>query len=197
MSSLARSLSCYKKTAAIFSIAVLTAFLLHSTPLHARETTSSHHQNIRIPLGLAWGDPTQNLENMAKPGGFAIINKEERGDKTTITVHGLIGTALQETLFIYHKNELVEIEYHYGNRTWKPQNYQDFFDSFRRMYDGKYGAGNPLLQPASKKNDPPGITTALTGYEWNQAGCNLDLFYFIAEGSNQAYRLISLHYKAP
>ena len=197
MSSLARSLSYYKKIAAFSSIALLASFFLHSESLSASEATLSHHQNMRIPLGLAWGDPPQNLENMAKPGGFTITNQEERGDKTIITVHGLVGTALQETLFTYHKSGLVEIEYRYGNATWKPQNYQDFFDSFRRMYDGKYGSGNPLLQHTSKKNDPSGITTSLTGYEWNQASCNLDLFYFTAEGSNQSYRLISLHYKAP
>ncbi|MBX9742786.1 MAG: hypothetical protein K2W99_04525 [Chthoniobacterales bacterium] len=157
----------------------------------------NHHQNIRIPLSLAWGDLPQSLEIMAKPGGFTIVNQEEVGDKTIITVHGLLGTALKETLFIYKKNSLVEIEYRYGNPGWKKENFEAFFNSFRRMYDEKYGAGSLLTQPSPKKNNPPEITTSLLGYEWGQASCNLDLFLFSAEDFHQSYRLISLHYKAP
>lgn len=189
MNSLARFL--------IIFLLSLMALLVHPMPLNASSTTALHHQNIRIPLGLAWGDAPQNLENMAKPGGFSILHQEESGDKTILTVHGLVGTALQETLFTYKKNALVEIEYRYGNPAWKSQNYQDFFNSFRRMYDEKYGAGNPLAPSAAKKSNPPGITTSLTGYEWNQASCNLDLFLFSAEGDGHTYYLISLHYKAP
>lgn len=193
MNAMARPLILFITRVAVLCVLVF----LFSSPLTASDKTTYRHQNIRIPLGLAWGELPQNLESIAKSGGFTIVHREENGDKTTLTVHGLVGTALKETLFIYKKNALVEIEYRYGNPSWKKQNYQDFFDSFRRMYDEKYGAGNVLTPSTARKKDPFGITTSLVGYEWNQASCNLDLFYFSAEGSTQSYRLISLHYKAP
>lgn len=154
-------------------------------------------QEIRIPLGLCWGDSIQKIEEMAKPGGFSITQRDEKGDKTMITVHGLIGTALEENIFTFFKNQLIEIEYRYGDKNWKGQNYQDFFDSFRRMYDKKYGIGVQLINNA-KKSDLNGVSTSITGYQWSSSSCVLELFYYIAEQSDQhAYRLISLHYKAP
>lgn len=181
-----------KMRAAIFYGALLVCMLLSSLSL-AHE---NHRQNIRIPLGLAWGDLPQSLEMMAKPGGFTIVGQEEVGDKNILTVHGLLGTALQQTLFIYKKNVLVEIEYRYGNPAWKKENYETFFNSFRRMYDEKYGMGTLLAQPAPKKKLVE-ITTSLIGYEWSQSSCNLDLFFFSAESVDHSYYLVSLHYKMP
>jgi hypothetical protein len=157
---------------------------------------ASYHQEIRVPLGLSWGDSLEKLEGMARPGGFSITHREETAGKTIITVHGLLGTALQENLFTFQKNALVEIEYRYGDSAWSKQQYQDFFDSFRRMYDAKYGTGTQLLHMNSK--NPNETTISLTGYQWVDSSCILDLFYYTAEQSEEhIYRLISLHYKAP
>ncbi len=158
--------------------------------------TATSHQEIKVPLGLAWGDSIEKLDAMARPGGFSITHREEISGKTIITVHGLLGTALNENLFVFQKNALVEIEYRYGDPTWKAQHYQDFFDSFRRMYDGKYGIGTQLIHMNSKKTNE--ITLSLTGYQWSDSACILDLFYYTAELSEErSYRLVSLHYKAP
>lgn len=158
--------------------------------------TTNHYQEIKVPLGLVWGDSFQKLEEMARPGGFSIAREEETGSKAVIMVHGLLGVALKENLFVFQKNALVEMEYRYGDPTWNAQHYQDFFDSFRRMYDAKYGPGTQLIRMNSKESND--IATSLIGYQWSQSSCILELFYYSAEQSNEhAYRLISLHYKAP
>lgn len=150
---------------------------------------------IKIPLGLTWGDSIEKLEGMAGPGGFSITAREETVNKTIITVHGLLGTALKENLFFFQKNALTEIEYRYGNPTWKEEQYEEFFNSFRRMYDAKYGAGTQLIHMISKKQNE--LMISLTGYQWRNSSCVLDLYYYSAKQLEEfSYRLVSLHYKA-
>ena len=154
------------------------------------------HHEIKVPLGFAWGDSIERLEEMARPGGFSITHREEVAGKTIITVRGLLGAALQENLFVFQKNSLIEIEYRYGDPSWSTQQYQDFFDSFRRMYDAKYGFGTQLIRVNSKKQNELIISCA--GYQWRDSSCILDLFNYSAEQSEErCYRLVSLHYKAP
>ena len=173
---------------------LFVAFCMSAFFSIAQAATS--HQEIKVPLGLAWGDSIEKLDEMARPGGFSITHREEISEKTIITVHGLLGTALQENLFTFQKNALVEIEYRYGSPAWKEAQYHDFFDSFRRMYDAKYGVGTQLIHINSKEQN--GITLSLTGYQWSDSSCILDLFYYTAEQSEErSYRLVSLHYKAP
>ncbi|MFZ4115385.1 MAG: hypothetical protein ACOYK6_01525 [Chthoniobacterales bacterium] len=169
-------------------------FFLIAFPLAVQ--AAPYRQEIRVPLGLSWGDSLEKLEGMARPGGFSITHREETAGKTIITVHGLLGTALQENLFVFQKNALAEIEYRYADPAWSGQQYQDFFDSFRRMYDVKYGTGTQLLHMNSKKPDE--MMISLTGYQWSDSSCILNLFYYTAEQSEKhIYRLISLHYKEP
>jgi hypothetical protein len=159
------------------------------------EASAKPHE-IKIPLGLAWGDGSEKLEAMARPGGFSITHREEISNKTIITVHGLLGTALQENLFFFHNTALIEIEYRYGDSLWKGEGYQEFFNAFRRMYDMKYGSGTQLIHMSStRKKD---IMIDLTGYQWRDPSCILDLYYYSATlAEEHSYRLVSLHYKAP
>ncbi len=158
------------------------------------QSAFSAHE-IKIPLGLSWGDPVEKLESLARPGGFSITQREETAGKTIITVHGLLGVALQENLFIFQKNALIEIEYRYGNKAWSAHQYQNFFDSFRRMYDLKYGAALALSPATAKKTND--VTLSLVGYRWSDPFSALELFYYSAEQpEGKAYRLVSLHYKA-
>ncbi|KAB2644985.1 MAG: hypothetical protein DVB29_00010 [Verrucomicrobia bacterium] len=173
---------------------LLILFVLCAAALKV-QAEPSHHE-IKVPLGLVWGDSIENLEEMARPGGFSITHREEVAEKTIITVHGLLGTALRENLFVFQKNALIEIEYRYGDPSWSAQQYQDFFDSFRRMYDAKYGTSTQLISINSKRQKE--LTISLTGYQWVDSTCVLDLFYYSAEQSKErVYRLVSLHYKVP
>ncbi|MFI0348198.1 MAG: hypothetical protein ACH346_05450 [Chthoniobacterales bacterium] len=172
---------------------------LAAPSLRAEDSSSSHqHQEIKVPLGFCWGDSPQKLEDVVRSGGLTITKREENPslEEMIYVVHGVIGTALQQNLFVFRKNSLVEIEYQYGNKNWDGKNYEDFFEAFRRMYDTKYGLGTPLIKNSSKI-DSSGIITSLSGYQWNQANALLALYYYSAEQQEKTYRLISLHYKAP
>lgn len=171
--------------------------MLISSILHAYET-SHQHQNIKVPLGFCWGDAPQKLEDLGRSGGLTITKREENPslEEIVYTVHGVIGTALQQNLFIFRKNSLIEIEYQYGNKNWDEKNYEDFFEAFRRMYDTKYGIGTQLIKRPSQP-DQGGLVTSITGYQWSQASAALALYYYTAEQQEKTYRLISLHYKAP
>ena len=175
-------------------------FLFHASLLHAADDSSPHHaQEIKVPLGCFWGDPPERLEELIHTGGLTLVSSETSpfSDKRVDTVRGVIGTALKQNLFIYQKNALVEIEYQYSNKNWSAKSYQDFFDTFRRMFDAKYGAGIQLINTTSPQPDQDGITTSIIGYQWTQASSVLELFYFTAEKKDQSYRLVSLHYKMP
>jgi len=159
------------------------------------EARAKPHE-IKIPLGLAWGDGVEKLEAMARPGGFSITQRQEISNKIILTVHGLLGTALQESLFFFQNNGLIEIEYRYGDSSWKGAGYQEFFDAFRRMYDTKYGSGTQLVHMSSTKQKD--ILISLTGYQWSDGCSILNLYYYSAAfGEENSYRLVSLHYKAP
>lgn len=156
-------------------------------------------QQLKIPLGCSWGDDPAKLEELIHAGGLTLVNSETipSTQKKLITVRGVIGAALKQNIFVFQKEELIEIEYQYGDPKWDAKKYQDFFDNFRRMFENKYGPGTPLTKTAGSSTDAYGVATSITGYEWAQSFCILDLFYYTAEKKNQQYRLISVHYKMP
>lgn len=182
----------------IFSCILLSVlFLLPRLSLSAAPTLHQR-QEIKVPLGFCWGDSPQKLEDVARSGGLIITQREENApaNKIIYTVHGVVGAALQENHFVFVKNSLIEIEYQYGNKKWDAKNYEEFFDAFRRMYDGKYGMGTQLIkrEPSVDQNN---ITTSIAGYQWSQANAVLALYYYTAEQQEKNYRVVSLHYRAP
>jgi len=157
-------------------------------------------QQIKVPLGCSWGDDREQLNELIHSGGLKMISSETipATQKKLITVKGIIGTALKQNIFVFQKEELVEIEYQYGDNSWDAKKYQEFFDNFRRMFESKYGLGTQLTKTNIPQNNSSGvITSTISGYEWTQSFCILDLFYYTAEQNNQHYRLISVHYRMP
>lgn len=156
-------------------------------------------QQIKVPLGCSWGDDPAKLEELIHAGGLTLVSSETipATQKKLMTVRGVIGAALKQNIFVFQKEELVEIEYQYGDPKWDEKKYQEFFDNFRRLFENKYGPGTPLTKRAGSSADAYGVATSISGYEWTQSFCILDLFYYTAEKKNQQYRLVSVHYKMP
>ncbi len=156
-------------------------------------------QQLKVPLGCSWGESSEKLNDLIHAGGLTMVSSESipSTQKKLVTVRGVIGAALKQNIFVFQKEELVEIEYQYGDSKWDAKKYQEFFDNFRRMFESKYGPGTPLNKTAAAPADSNGVKTSITGYEWAQSFCVLDLFYYIAERGGQEYRLISIHYKMP
>lgn len=156
-------------------------------------------QHIKVPLGCSWGDTPEKLEELIHTGGLTLISTETvpSTQKKLITVQGVLGTALKQTIFIFQKEALLEIEYQYDNPHWDEKKYQEFFENFRRLFENKYGPGTALIKTTPSQKENGYIGTSLTGYEWTQSSCILDLFYYTATRGNQHYHLISAHYKMP
>ncbi len=156
-------------------------------------------QQIKVPLGCSWGDDQAKLDELIHAGGLTMVSSEviPATQKKVVTVRGVIGAALKQNVFVFQKEELIEIEYQYGNASWDAKKYQEFFDNFRRMFENKYGPGTQLTKTTAPQTDQYGVITSISGYEWEQSFCTLDLFYYTAEKNNQHYRLVSVHYKMP
>ena len=156
-------------------------------------------EQIKVPLGCSWGDDSERLNELIHAGGLTMVSSEmiPSAQKKEVTVRGVIGAALKQNIFVFQKEELIEIEYQYGNTNWDAKKYQEFFDNFRRMFESKYGSGTPLSKTTNAQTDSGGIITSINGYEWAQSFCVLDLFYYTAERGDQRYRVISAHYKMP
>jgi len=156
-------------------------------------------QQLKVPLGCSWGDDPAKLDELVHAGGLTIVSSEmiPSTQKKVMTVRGVIGAALKQNIFVFQKEELVEIEYQYGDPKWDTKKYQEFFDNFRRMFENKYGPGTLLTKTAASQLDSSGVTTSISGYQWAQSTCVLDLFYYTAERGDQRYRLVSVHYKMP
>lgn len=156
-------------------------------------------QQLKVPLGCSWGDDPVKLDELIHAGGLMIVKSETlpSTQKKMVTVRGVIGTALKQNIFVFQKEGLVEIEYQYGDSKWDAKKYQEFFDNFRRMFESKYGSGTLLNKTSGSTTNPYGIKTSISGYEWVQSFCILDLFYYTAEQKAQQYRLVSVHYKIP
>lgn len=178
-----------------FQKKIIFVYLLFSLPAICLQAA----QQIKVPLGCSWGDDSAKLEELIHAGGLTLVSSETipSSQKKIVTVCGVIGAALKQNIFVFQKEELIEIEYQYGNSNWDDKKYQEFFDNFRRMFENKYGPATPLTKAAALKNNPGGITTSIIGYEWAQSFCILDLFYYTAERGSQQYRLVSVHYKMP
>ncbi len=156
-------------------------------------------QQIKVPLGCAWGESPGQLDELIHAGGLTLVGTEviPSARKKVVTVRGVIGAALKQNNFIFQKEELTEIEYQYGDSRWDDKKHQEFFDNFRRMFENKYGPGTPLTKTGTLQSSVGGIATSIVGYEWAQSCCVLDLFYYSAERGAQRYQVVSVHYKMP
>lgn len=178
-----------------FEKKIIFCFLLAALPWISLQAV----QQIKVPLGCSWGDDPAKLEELIHTGGLTMVSSETlpSSQKKLVTIRGVIGAALKQNIFVFQKEQLVEIEYQYGNSTWDDKKYQEFFDNFRRLFESKYGPGTPLTKAGALKNSSSAVATSITGYEWAQSFCVLDLFYYTAERGDHRYRLVSVHYKTP
>jgi hypothetical protein len=171
---------------------LLSLFFLPWSALHAA-------QQIKVPLGCSWGDDLEKLNQLIRTGGLTLLHTETvpLNQKKVVTVTGVIGTALQKNLFTFQQEQLIEIEYRYGDKKWDAKKYGEFFDNFREMFERKYGPAMLLINTTIPPASPHHISSSIIGYRWAQSPSVLDLYYYSAEQKNRHYYLVSVHYKTP
>lgn len=150
-------------------------------------------EELLPPFGFRWNDSQSRVENVLKGAKARIISRDKKEGRELWTVEGLVHPGLKRTLFTFKGGVLygVELQYEYQDRgiEWYNQRMGDI----RRYFDAKYGTGK--LVSRTRDNDTDIIQT-LVGYQWMVGTTMLELFYFSAERGPQAYRTISVDYKA-
>ena len=149
-------------------------------------------QQINPPFGLEWGESADRLEKLLRGAKANIVDRHEVEGREAWTVEGLIQQGLRRTVFYFRDNQLVEVELQYQSPDWDVAKYDDFMAQVRRRIEQKFGAGQLIARTREPEGD---VMQTLVGYTWNENNTAIQLFYFSAETSTQAYRIVSVHYK--
>jgi hypothetical protein len=160
-------------------------------------------REIKVPYSLSWGDSEEKIHGMLNAvKANETARSEEASGKVVMAAEGLgIGDPLlKKSLFTFHAGSLVEVELQYADIAWDSDKSVDFFDRTRRRIDERYGAGTLLVNKVKEKpsdNASAAMTYTMIIYRWTQPTVALELNFYSMEAKERAYRIVSLHYKAP
>ena len=169
-----------------------------------RAQQAASPREIKVPYALTWGDTAEKVREMlhaVKARETAATEKQP--GTVVISAEGLgVGDPLlRASLFTFREGSLVEVELQYLDPSWDGEKAVDFFERTRRRIDERYGPGtllaNKVKERPSGDKVPRDMAYTLILYRWNQPAVALELNYYAVEGSEKAYRLVSLHYKTP
>ena len=110
------------------------------------------------------------------------VEKEKRADK--------------KEREILKGGQLVEVELQYEQEGWDEEKYGECLGDKRRTLERLYGQGQQLVR--SSQPTPDGnATQTIVGYKWNRNNTAVELIYFNvnANGGDQKFHTLSLHYK--
>jgi hypothetical protein len=156
------------------------------------DTRTQDLHDIPPPFGLRWGEDMTRMEKLLKGANAKVVDKSDMDGRAAWTVEGILQANLKRSVFYFSKGSLVEVELQYQGDAWDAAAYDNFMSDIRRKIESKFGTG----QLISRSKKPEGeVMQTLVGYKWNQNNTSVELFYFSAEGANQAYRTVSVHYK--
>lgn len=149
---------------------------------------------LKVPFNFQWGESSARVETSLEGIKARIVERKTSQSRQVLVVEGIPQKSLQRSLFYFSNDSLNEIELQYGDPSWDTSRYVTFFDDVRRNVDAKYGTGRLIIR--DKTRDPgTDILQTLIGYQWMQGYMSLRLFLFTGEKTEQAYRVLSLHYK--
>ncbi|MEO8205252.1 MAG: hypothetical protein ABI615_03670 [Chthoniobacterales bacterium] len=173
----------------LLAVGVLMS-ILFSPALKAQEQQGG--AVIKPPFGVYWGLSADRLQKTIEETKAKVVETREINGRKALIVEGLVYPGLQRAIFYFVDDGLNEVELQYGQANLDSTGYSTYFDSMRRSLERKYGTGR--LVTRSKKRDGETLMTII-GYQWTQAGCGLQVFYFSAERGADGYHLVSLHYR--
>jgi hypothetical protein len=153
-------------------------------------------ERIKVPLNFKWGQPMQQVEETLKRANARVTERRTVSGKQVITVEGLPdprATRLREALFYFQNEGLCEVEYRYSDPSWDASKINEIFEKTRQMLYERHGESRNIAKQRSMEN---GVLQTVIGYQWTQEETTLRLFLYTAEQGNEAYRVLSYHYRA-
>ncbi len=160
---------------------------------------TGHSQNlvpdqINPPFGFQWGEPEKDIEKIITRAQARIVTRDSIRGRDAWTVEGLIQPALKRTVIYFGSEKtLVEVELQYEHTEWNLTAYEEFLNSIKQRLEAKYGPPTVLARDKKPEGD---VMETVVGYQWDQSGSSVQLFFYSAERNNEVYRSVSLHYRA-
>jgi hypothetical protein len=160
---------------------------------------NGHTQNlvpdqINPPFGFQWGEAEKDIEKTINRAQAHIVARDTVRGRDAWTVEGLIQPALKRTVIYFGSEKtLVEVELQYEHPDWNLTAYEDFLNSAKQRLEAKYGPPTVLARDKKPEGD---VMETVVGYQWQQSGSSVQLFFYSAERNNDIYRSVSLHYRA-
>jgi hypothetical protein len=149
---------------------------------------------INPPFGFQWGEPEKDIEKTINRAQARIVTRDTVRGRDAWTVEGLIQPALKRTVIYFGSEKtLVEVELQYEHPDWNLTAYEDFLNSAKQRLEAKYGPPTVLARDKKPEGD---VMETVVGYQWQQSGSSVQLFFYSAERNNDTYRSVSLHYRA-
>ena len=149
---------------------------------------------IKPPFGFQWGEAEKDIEKTIDRAQAHIVARDTVRGRDAWTVEGLIQPALKRTVIYFGSEKtLVEVELQYEHPDWNLTAYEDFLNSAKQRLEAKYGPPTVLARDKKPEGD---VMETVVGYQWQQSGSSVQLFFYSAERNNDIYRSVSLHYRA-
>jgi hypothetical protein len=151
-------------------------------------------EQIHPPFGFHWGESEKAIETVISKAQAHIISRDLVHGRDAWTVEGLIQPSLKRTIIYFGTEKtLVEVELQYERADWDLVAYEDFLNSARQKLEAKYGPPTVLARDKKPQGD---VMETVVGYQWQQPGSSIQLFFYSAERNSDVYRSVSLHYRA-
>lgn len=151
---------------------------------------------IRPPFNLRWAETSDRLEKLVvEAGGKVVARRPARGGREAIEVTGLPQSGLKKTIFYFKLGSLTAVELQYQEEDWLEEKYNTLMAEMRTRISERYGEGQQIAR-RTEKVGVNGVTQTVTGYKWVAGAANVQLIYFAATDSKNAYRTVSVHYNA-
>ena len=151
-------------------------------------------EQITPPFGFHWAQSEKAIETIIRKAQAHIISREQIQGRDAWTVEGLIQPNLKRTvLYFGTEKTLVEVELQYERPDWDLVAYEDFLNSARQKLEAKYGPPTVLARDKKPQGD---VMETVVGYQWQQPGSSIQLFFYSAERNTDVYRSVSLHFRA-
>jgi hypothetical protein len=151
-------------------------------------------EQIEPPFGFHWGESEKAIETTITKAEAHIVSREVIQGRDAWTVEGLLQPSLKRTVIYFGTEKtLVEVELQYQRPEWDLVAYEDFLNSAREKLEAKYGPPTVLARDKKPQGD---VMETIVGYQWQQPGSSIQLFFYSAERNTDVYRAVSLHYRA-
>src|ERR1700736_4110489 len=171
---------------------IVAIFLGFTRLVQAQE--AAPHEQINPPFGFYWAESQKEINQVLERARAKVLTKQVQQGREAWTITGLIQPALKRTvLYFGAAKTLVEVELQYEHAEWDLPAYEEFFNSARKRLESRYGPPTVLARDKKPQGD---IMQTVVGYQWQQSGSSIELFFYSAERNNDVFRSVSLHYRA-